>query len=253
MRSRESRLRDCCRWPSFLPPTPRRGLARWCAWGASWSAWRPRDRLRGSWKGTCSWSTGLRWTWRTGTRSRRAFGSSGIPGVWGGPPARGGRRPVRLHPRLWRVGEGTAGSASDSGTARPARRWWWCPAGSFMMGSPESSAEARGDERPQHRVTIGYAFAVGVYEVTFAEWDACVNGGGCGGSSPSDYARDGDHNPVTQVNWEDAVRPVTGTSTPGSVSPGPSIDYAARCLDETGRRIGAWMKAHRARQSTKSV
>ena len=26
-------------------------------------------------------------------------------------------------------------------------------------------------------------------------------------------------------------------------------EYAARCLDETGRRIGAWMKAHRARQS----
>ena len=25
--------------------------------------------------------------------------------------------------------------------------------------------------------------------------------------------------------------------------------HAARCLDETGRRIGAWMKAHRARQS----
>ena len=30
-------------------------------------------------------------------------------------------------------------------------------------------------------------------------------------------------------------------------------EHAARCLDETGRRIGAWMKAHRARQSTKPV
>ena len=26
-------------------------------------------------------------------------------------------------------------------------------------------------------------------------------------------------------------------------------EYAARCLDETGRKIGAWRKAHRARKS----
>lgn len=25
-------------------------------------------------------------------------------------------------------------------------------------------------------------------------------------------------------------------------------EYAARCLDETGRKVGAWMKVHRARQ-----
>ena len=30
-------------------------------------------------------------------------------------------------------------------------------------------------------------------------------------------------------------------------------EYAARSLDETGRKIGAWMKAHRARKSTQSV
>ena len=30
-------------------------------------------------------------------------------------------------------------------------------------------------------------------------------------------------------------------------------EYAARCLDETGRKIGAWMKAHRARKSTQPV
>ena len=31
------------------------------------------------------------------------------------------------------------------------------------------------------RVAIGYAFAVGVYEVKFDEWEACIRGGGCGG------------------------------------------------------------------------
>ena len=30
-------------------------------------------------------------------------------------------------------------------------------------------------------------------------------------------------------------------------------EYAARCLDETGRKIGAWMKTHRARKSTQPV
>ena len=30
-------------------------------------------------------------------------------------------------------------------------------------------------------------------------------------------------------------------------------EHAARCLDETGRRLGAWSKAHRARESTRPV
>ena len=30
-------------------------------------------------------------------------------------------------------------------------------------------------------------------------------------------------------------------------------EYAARCLDETGRRIGAWTKAHRARETPEPV
>lgn len=30
-------------------------------------------------------------------------------------------------------------------------------------------------------------------------------------------------------------------------------EYAARCLDETGRKIGAWLKTHHARQSPQPV
>lgn len=30
-------------------------------------------------------------------------------------------------------------------------------------------------------------------------------------------------------------------------------EYAARCLDDTGRRIGSWLKAHRARHGTETV
>ena len=79
------------------------------------------------------------------------------------------------------------------------------PAGSFMMGSPESE-EGRFDvEGPQHRVTIGSPFAVGVYEVTFAEWDACVGAGGCGGYRPGDDEGWGrGRRPVIRVSWDDA-------------------------------------------------
>lgn len=60
------------------------------------------------------------------------------------------------------------------------------PAGSFMMGSPSSEKDREQNEGPQHRVTISRAFAVGKYEVTFAEWDACVADGGCNGYRPQD-------------------------------------------------------------------
>ena len=77
------------------------------------------------------------------------------------------------------------------------------PPGSFNMGSPPSEGERGDDEGPVHRVTIVRAFAVGVYEVTFAEWDACVSGGGCGGYRPADEGWGRSRRPVINVSWED--------------------------------------------------
>ena len=48
------------------------------------------------------------------------------------------------------------------------------PAGSFIMGS-----SANEGERPQHDVTIRQPFAVGKFEVTYEDWQACVAHGGC--------------------------------------------------------------------------
>ena len=63
------------------------------------------------------------------------------------------------------------------------------PPGSYMMGSPASEAGRGVGEGPHHRVTIGYSLAVGVYEVTFAEWDACVDAWGMrGGTVPTTRA-----------------------------------------------------------------
>ena len=60
------------------------------------------------------------------------------------------------------------------------------PARSFMMGSSASEEGRWGDELPRHRVTIGSPFAVGVYEVTFAEWDACVRDSGAASLARTD-------------------------------------------------------------------
>ena len=79
------------------------------------------------------------------------------------------------------------------------------PAGSFVMGSPESEAGRYPDEGPQHRVTMGRAFAVGKYDVTFDEWSACVSGGGCKSNpNPSDGGWGRGDRPVINVSWEDA-------------------------------------------------
>ena len=78
------------------------------------------------------------------------------------------------------------------------------PAGSFMMGARQGERDARSYEYPQHEVTIDQPFAVGIYEVTFAEWDACANAGGCKGYSPKDEDWGRVRLPVINVSWEDA-------------------------------------------------
>jgi formylglycine-generating enzyme required for sulfatase activity len=59
------------------------------------------------------------------------------------------------------------------------------PAGSFIMGSPESEKDRGKDEGPQHRVTLANPFAVGRFAVTFDEWDSFVADGD-GGCKPND-------------------------------------------------------------------
>ncbi|AKS41645.1 SUMF1/EgtB/PvdO family nonheme iron enzyme [Wenzhouxiangella marina] len=52
------------------------------------------------------------------------------------------------------------------------------PAGSFMMGSPDSEADRFGNEGPRHRVTFERGFALGRTEVTVAQFEAFVNATG---------------------------------------------------------------------------
>ncbi len=76
------------------------------------------------------------------------------------------------------------------------------PAGQFRMG--DLSGGGDDDEKSVHAVTIGYKLAVGKFEVTFDEWDACVRQGGCGGHCPGDERWGRGRQPVIFVSWDDA-------------------------------------------------
>ena len=84
------------------------------------------------------------------------------------------------------------------------------PAGTFLMGSPASETGRDEDEDDtagaggrQVRVSVA-AFEIGRTEVTFAQWDACVAAGGCGGHRPADQGWGRGDRPVINVSWENA-------------------------------------------------
>ena len=58
---------------------------------------------------------------------------------------------------------------------------------------------------PSRKVTIAKPFAVGKFELTFAEWDSCVAEGGCWtNKSPVDQGWGRGRRPVIGVSWNDA-------------------------------------------------
>jgi formylglycine-generating enzyme required for sulfatase activity len=93
------------------------------------------------------------------------------------------------------------------------------PAGSFMMGASASEIAALkkeyanpavlDQEAPQRKVTIARPFAVGKFEVTFAEWYACLAEGGCT-HRPDDNGWGRGKRPVMRVSWID----ITGQYLP---------------------------------------
>ncbi len=78
------------------------------------------------------------------------------------------------------------------------------PTGSFDMGTLAEDGRSFGYERPVHEVKIARAFAVGVTEVTFAQWDACVDAGSCAAYTPPDNGLGREAQPAINVSWTDA-------------------------------------------------
>ena len=76
------------------------------------------------------------------------------------------------------------------------------PAGTYMMGSPAEEQGRAADEGPRRSITMP-AFAIGKFEITFAEYDACVAAGGCPHAA-GDQGWGRGRRPVIDVNWTDA-------------------------------------------------
>ncbi len=110
------------------------------------------------------------------------------------------------------------------------------PGGTFFMGSPESEDRRRSEERPQREVRIK-PFAIGKYEVTFDQWDACVAAGGCERYRyhryrPDDAGWGRGRRPVINVSWDDAKAYVAwlakATGKPYRLPTEAEWEYAAR-------------------------
>ena len=77
------------------------------------------------------------------------------------------------------------------------------PAGTFLMGSPETEeGRSRWGDEHQHKVTISKAFYMQTTEVTQAQWKAVM------GTEPwkgKDYVKEGPDYAASYVSWDDAV------------------------------------------------
>lgn len=77
------------------------------------------------------------------------------------------------------------------------------PAGRFTVGYPPGDAGRLHQEGPVRPINFKLPIAVGKYEVTFDEWDACVAEKGC--PKVDDKGRGKGKRPVIYVSWDQAV------------------------------------------------
>ena len=127
----------------------------------------------------------------------------------------------------------------------------WCPAGTFMMGSP-TSEEGREDHETQHQVTLSRGFWILETEVTQAMWKAAMgdlkyaNGGDIEGpivNGKHERLKDmssflGDKKPVIFVSWNDCQNFIQKMNELGIAPKGYSFSLPTEAQWEYACRAG---------------
>ena len=129
------------------------------------------------------------------------------------------------------------------------------PAGSYQMGSPASELSRHENEGPVHEVTIAAPFAIGVYEVTVAEFGRFVGETGYSAGSSCWTYENGEWDSRAGRGWRNPGFGQSGRHPVTCASWDDAQAYAAWLLQETGEEYrlpseSEWEYAARAGTST---
>lgn len=124
------------------------------------------------------------------------------------------------------------------------------PTGVVQYGSPLTEPNRVSYESIQSPVAVDKAFAIGKFEVTFAEWDACIADKGCV-HVPGDEGWGRGKQPVVNVSWDDANAYVAWlsrkTGKPYRLPSEIEWEYAARAGTATPYTTGADLRHAQAK------